>query len=315
MKKVLFIIVCFFSLFLLGSCSREEALDEIEDYKITVDQKDDGSLDMHYEIKWKVLSDKVPLDWVIIGIPNDNIDTLVNLSDDVKEVYIYDDEYIRCDLKSLAYKNDIVTFDFKFHLLKLYTYDSKTINYDFTPGWFDDIEVKKIEVLWNKNNVKKSNADSFVGDYLLWEKNLKKGEKININVSYDKALYPNLILNKDNAIIPIVICVAVFVVMFITIFVIAFIKTNKNCYEVYRGFSGEDFSRFPTWYYCLFYNSGRNKTGNRINPPSSNNTSHCACACACACAGGGRAGCSRKDFYNPKIKSSEFIKKLEDQNE
>ena len=23
----------------------------------------------------------------------------------------------------------------------------------------------------------------------------------------------------------------------------------------------------------------------------------CACACACACAGGGRAGCSKKDFY------------------
>ena len=28
----------------------------------------------------------------------------------------------------------------------------------------------------------------------------------------------------------------------------------------------------------------------------------CACACACACAGGGRAGCSTKDFYDTKIK-------------
>ncbi len=28
----------------------------------------------------------------------------------------------------------------------------------------------------------------------------------------------------------------------------------------------------------------------------------CACACACACAGGGRAGCSTKDFYNTKLK-------------
>ena len=25
--------------------------------------------------------------------------------------------------------------------------------------------------------------------------------------------------------------------------------------------------------------------------------SSCACACACACAGGGRAGCTKKDFY------------------
>ena len=30
--------------------------------------------------------------------------------------------------------------------------------------------------------------------------------------------------------------------------------------------------------------------------------SSCACACACACAGGGRAGCSAKDFYNTNLK-------------
>lgn len=30
--------------------------------------------------------------------------------------------------------------------------------------------------------------------------------------------------------------------------------------------------------------------------------SHCACACACACAGGGRAGCTAKDFYNTGLK-------------
>ena len=34
--------------------------------------------------------------------------------------------------------------------------------------------------------------------------------------------------------------------------------------------------------------------------------SSCACACACACAGGGRAGCSTKDFYNTKLKLKQF---------
>ncbi|MCR5611132.1 MAG: zinc ribbon domain-containing protein [Clostridiales bacterium] len=40
--------------------------------------------------------------------------------------------------------------------------------------------------------------------------------------------------------------------------------------------------------------------------------SHCACACACACAGGGRAGCSVKDFYNTglKLKMLENRKKV-----
>jgi len=32
----------------------------------------------------------------------------------------------------------------------------------------------------------------------------------------------------------------------------------------------------------------------------------CACACACACAGGGRAGCSTKDFYNTNLKLAQL---------
>lgn len=38
----------------------------------------------------------------------------------------------------------------------------------------------------------------------------------------------------------------------------------------------------------------------------------CACACACACAGGGRAGCSTKDFYNTSLKLSQLKKKKRD---
>lgn len=37
--------------------------------------------------------------------------------------------------------------------------------------------------------------------------------------------------------------------------------------------------------------------------------SSCACACACACAGGGRAGCTTKDFYNTGLKLK-FIEKV-----
>ncbi len=38
--------------------------------------------------------------------------------------------------------------------------------------------------------------------------------------------------------------------------------------------------------------------------------SSCACACACACAGGGRAGCTTKDFYNTNLKLSALAKAL-----
>ena len=36
--------------------------------------------------------------------------------------------------------------------------------------------------------------------------------------------------------------------------------------------------------------------------------SSCACACACACAGGGRAGCTMKDFYNTNLKLTALAK-------
>ena len=36
----------------------------------------------------------------------------------------------------------------------------------------------------------------------------------------------------------------------------------------------------------------------------------CACACACACAGGGRAGCSTKDFYNTNLKLSQLKRRI-----
>lgn len=38
--------------------------------------------------------------------------------------------------------------------------------------------------------------------------------------------------------------------------------------------------------------------------------SSCACACACACAGGGRAGCTTKDFYNTDLKMKHIKKVL-----
>ena len=38
----------------------------------------------------------------------------------------------------------------------------------------------------------------------------------------------------------------------------------------------------------------------------SSSHSSCACACACACAGGGRAGCTAKDFYRTNVKLKYF---------
>ena len=49
--------------------------------------------------------------------------------------------------------------------------------------------------------------------------------------------------------------------------------------------------------------SGRSRSHHSSCAPSS-----CACACACACAGGGRAGCTTKDFYNTNLKLTALSK-------
>ena len=60
--------------------------------------------------------------------------------------------------------------------------------------------------------------------------------------------------------------------------------------------------------------SGRSYGGGGSRPHSSCAHSSCACAscacaCACACAGGGRAGCTTKDFYNTNLKLEQLKKK------
>jgi len=60
-------------------------------------------------------------------------------------------------------------------------------------------------------------------------------------------------------------------------------------------------------------NGARSSSTNRGSSGRSHSScahSSCACACACACAGGGRAGCSTKDFYNTNLKLKSLKNKL-----
>ena len=71
------------------------------------------------------------------------------------------------------------------------------------------------------------------------------------------------------------------------------------------------------FFYRNYYYGVNEKGARKVNPyVSSGGSGHsgghsCACACACACAGGGRAGCSKKDFYKGKIKIDDLIDKIE----
>ena len=151
--------------------------------------------------------------------------------------------------------------------------------------------------------------------------NLEPGETIIIDVKYKKdhfrVLNPDLqysdayMTAKD--IIAIILVIAIFIIV-VAVLIIS-VTSQQDPYMRERGFVGRGYYFHRHRYYRRgYYSSGR-----KIERPTPVNTSgyrgvgggsSCACACACACAGGGRAGCSMKDFYkHPKL---EQIKKALD---
>ena len=328
MKKVikfllLLIILWSFNLF---NAQAKTPLDKILEYHIYVNPTEEGNLNMKYHIKWKVLDDtsEGPLEWVKIGVPNRYVTDIKILCSSIKTAKYYSDggAYIRLDLNKKYYENEIVDIDFSFTQTHIYKLNGEYVEYSFIPGWFNEIKINELKVFWNKENVDYCDTSKISNEYYLWEiNNLNYGETIEVNVRYKNTAFVNL--SKDNQYNTkymtktdyIVITVIIAVILAIIAAIIIYSYHHNDGYYSYRGFTGVRIRRRWWWH----HHYGVNSRGNQTKPPVVRNTggghsggSSCACACACACAGGGRAGCSRKDFYNPNIKVDELIKKLEE---
>ncbi|MBQ3300893.1 MAG: hypothetical protein IJH04_01850, partial [Eggerthellaceae bacterium] len=167
-------------------------LDEIEEYRITVDVNDDATLDMVYHIEWKVLDSKSegPLEWVLIGIPNKHYVSMNALSDTIDRIS-YDSSdggYARIDLDRAYYAGEVASFDFE--LVQDYMYQVGRDNqgeavYEFTPGWFDNIVVDNLEIRWNSDKVERiAPAARQDKGYYTWSTPLGKGESFTVTVGY-----------------------------------------------------------------------------------------------------------------------------------
>lgn len=279
----------------------KELLDEIQDYELIVDMRNDGTMDIKYHIEWKVLDDSSegPLSWVKIGIPNKHVDEIQASSSNINEIKYMAESgktYIEVHFDREYYANEIISFDFSIHQSHMYVIDEEDhlLRYSFTPGWFDEIEVKNIVIKWNDFNVIKSNSKQSENGYLVWNSSLSYGEKMNASVSYNLDAFNT---NKDEQykenestidgmMVIIIICVIILAIIVIG----AIVCAVSDGYDDHSGFGGNRTSYHTTYIH------------------HSSCVSHCACvsscACACACAGGGRAGCSKKDFYATKLNSN-----------
>ena len=169
--------------------------DEILNYTITVDVNKDATLNLNYHIDWKVLdsgSGIGPLSWMKIGIPNRHVVSAVGKSDTVSRISL-SGNYAEVYLDRDYYEGDVASVDFLVVQDYMYQVDKlkegETV-YSFTPGWFDDIKVDNLEIRWNNENAVAFTPDCLMdGNYNVWSKSLKKGEKYTVTMTYPNDAY------------------------------------------------------------------------------------------------------------------------------
>ena len=330
-------------------------MDYIPDYLVTVDLRADGSADITYDITWQVISgDQTDyLSWVKIGLPNAYAEDLTPLTDTISDLQYTGDggSYAKVVFARRYYSPEVaaqnggesrVRFAFSVHQSHLFTLnDDGTATFEFTPGWFDDLVVERMQVRWR-------GGDGFVADnsseedgYLIWEFGpMGHGQSANIHVTvpvttaetFDPdaqltaADYDNGGMTADEmiGILTVVIALLIFVAALI---IIVGSMTPDWGGGFGSGLDPDDWFWYTNGVHTIhvartapppkgytrtdppknYHTGGGSSRGGGVGRHNSGCASSCACACAsscacaCACAGGGRAGCTAKDFYTYKL--------------
>lgn len=307
-KYILFILMfIFFIILAINTKSYAADLDRIVNYNVTVEPRmNDGTLDITYEITWKVLDSTTegPLEWVQIGTPNENFDNIRSLSTNIRSIDKYNGPFVKIVFDKKYYAGEQITFKYKIHQSYMYKISWGKCKYSFTPAWFTDAKVENMTIKWNKDSVKSNNAKTKEDNYLVWKKtDMEKGEKITAEIQYDKEAFGQLDSYKQfkSSSNDTDFNYAAMILFFVIIIIIISLFGRGGGYYGHRGFYGRRYGGYHR--------------GGCVH--SSCACAHSSCAssrssCACACAGSGRAGCSKKDFYGTKINKDKLKKAFKD---
>ena len=195
---ILVVLLSFFPAVVLA----QTGTDEIRDYRIDVLPQEDASLINTYMINWCVISDAAgPLTDFYVGMPNSDYQ-IMDFSGDARAVQSADqgaDTRVSVILAKSINANECVTVNFRIHQMGLAHLDDQKgeIGFQFIPGWFDEVPVKHLQVTWHlppvdiqlKSLTPEPNSRDTV--QAVWEKILQPGEKLTLNLLYDKDAFPN----------------------------------------------------------------------------------------------------------------------------
>lgn len=170
--------------------------DEILAYEITVKPQNNGELTIDYHVEWKVLeSDGIgPVEWVEIGVPNSHTLSYEVLSKTISSMSV-SGNYAKIYFDKKYYEGEVISFDYRIE--QDYMYEMNYLQegytfYEFTPGWFDEIDVDRLVIRWDNNSGKATewSPSALIKDgYITWESPLNAGEAYTVNVTYPNDAY------------------------------------------------------------------------------------------------------------------------------
>ena len=220
-----------------------------------------------------------------------------------------------------------------------------TATFEFTPGWFDDLVVEHMQVRWRSGDGFVADNSSEEDGYLIWEFGpMGHGQSANIHVTvpvttaetFDPdaqltaADYDDGGMTADEMIG--ILTVVIGLLIFAAALIIIFGSMTPDWGGGFgSGLDPDDWFWYTNGVHTIhvartapppkgytrtdppknYHTGGGSSRGGGVGRHNSGCASSCACACAsscacaCACAGGGRAGCSKKDFYHTTDKKEE----------
>lgn len=195
----IFFIILFMSVLFSTSCYAADT-DVINNYEIQITPRKNGTLFLTYTLDWKVLdsSDIGPLVELYVGVPNENVSEIKALSSNIKTInytnnsYGANGHYLYITLNKKYYTNDVAQIKFSYVISHMYELSDSNCIFKFVPGWFDDVEVKNFKATCKATGVVFHNATQSNNTTITWQKSLKKGESINIQLAYPQADFAKL---------------------------------------------------------------------------------------------------------------------------
>lgn len=276
--------------FVLALESGAAPLDKIDLYEVSVQPQTNGDLLISYYLRWTVLDStkEGPLEWVKLGVAN-AAHTIEKVAGDASKARSMGNSFIRVDLKRAFHAGETAKFAVTLRQRNLLMYRGERSSapnasfdyyYRFTPGWFPSIEVQSYRFVWKGEPLTPSwhNADASSDNYLFWTGSLHPDQRREMQVAYAKGIFgPKAhAFNHTAQAEPSTSLSDLLVKLLPLPIIIVILILSRFLFGFNRGRG--------------FYGGGHGRGGSCA----------CAgCACACACAGGGRAGCSQKDFTPP----------------